>query len=85
MWTLKSFSLVTYLLLCLAANKLYGQNFTVIDTLPDGAYGTAAWGDFDNDGYKDLAYLTQALPNVTSGNYGGDHWLASFALYALGL
>jgi hypothetical protein len=28
-------------------------------------------------------FLTQALPNVTSGNYGGDHWLASFALYAL--
>jgi len=28
-------------------------------------------------------FLAQALPNVTSGNYGGDHWLASFALYAL--
>lgn len=27
--------------------------------------------------------LKKALPNVTSGNYGGDHWLASFALYAL--
>jgi hypothetical protein len=30
-------------------------------------------------------FLNQALPNVTSGNYGGDHWLASFALYALSL
>jgi len=30
-------------------------------------------------------FLTEALPNVTSGNYGGDHWLASFALYALSL
>lgn len=29
-------------------------------------------------------FLSQTLPNVTSGNYGGDHWLASFALYALG-
>jgi hypothetical protein len=28
-------------------------------------------------------FLTNALPHVTSGNYGGDHWLASFALYAL--
>ena len=30
-------------------------------------------------------FLTKALPNVTSGNYGGDHWLASFAVYALSL
>jgi len=29
-------------------------------------------------------FLQKTLPNVTSGNYGGDHWLASFALYALG-
>jgi len=28
-------------------------------------------------------FLKSALPNVISGNYGGDHWLASFALYAL--
>jgi Protein of unknown function (DUF2891). len=28
-------------------------------------------------------FLTGVLPNVTSGNYGGDHWLGSFALYAL--
>jgi hypothetical protein len=28
-------------------------------------------------------FLTEALPNVTSGHYGGEHWLASFALYAL--
>ncbi len=30
-------------------------------------------------------FLKATLPNVTSGNYGGDHWLASFALYALGI
>jgi len=30
-------------------------------------------------------FLRNALPNVTSGNYGGDHWLASFALYALSI
>jgi hypothetical protein len=28
-------------------------------------------------------FLTRTLPNVASGNYGGDHWLATFALYAL--
>ncbi|MEO5997421.1 MAG: DUF2891 domain-containing protein [Chitinophagaceae bacterium] len=28
-------------------------------------------------------FLQSALPNVTSGNYGGDHWLASFAVYAI--
>jgi hypothetical protein len=30
-----------------------------------------------------LHHLSAALPNVVSGNYGGEHWLASFALYAL--
>ena len=28
-------------------------------------------------------HLQSALPNVVSGNYGGEHWLASFAVYAL--
>ncbi len=28
-------------------------------------------------------FIQTTLPNVTSGNYGGDHWLATFALYAL--
>ena len=28
-------------------------------------------------------HLTTALPNVVSGHYGGEHWLASFAVYAL--
>ena len=27
--------------------------------------------------------LAAALPNVVSGEYGGEHWLASFAVYAL--
>lgn len=30
-------------------------------------------------------FLKTTLPNVISGNYGGDHWLASFALYALSI
>jgi hypothetical protein len=28
-------------------------------------------------------FLQKTLPHVTSGNYGGDHWLASFAVYAI--
>ena len=28
--------------------------------------------------------VDSALPHVTAGNYGGEHWLASFAVYALG-
>ena len=28
-------------------------------------------------------FLTNALPLLFQGNYGGDHWLASFAVYAL--
>lgn len=30
-------------------------------------------------------FIEQALPNVLNGNYGGEHWLASFAVYALSL
>jgi hypothetical protein len=30
-----------------------------------------------------LDHLAASLPNVASGNYGGEHWLASFAVYAL--
>ena len=30
-----------------------------------------------------VQHLSSALPNVVSGNYGGEHWLASFAVYAL--
>jgi hypothetical protein len=30
-----------------------------------------------------LNHLGAALPNIVSGNYGGEHWLASFAMYAL--
>lgn len=28
-------------------------------------------------------FLNKTIPHVTSGNYGGDHWLASFAVYAI--
>ncbi len=30
-------------------------------------------------------FLAHSLPNVVSGNYGGEHWLASFAIYALSI
>ena len=30
-----------------------------------------------------IQHLSAALPEVVSGNYGGEHWLASFAVYAL--
>ncbi len=30
-----------------------------------------------------MNHLSASLPNVVSGNYGGEHWLASFAVYAL--
>lgn len=58
---MKLFTFTTLLTLCISARA---QNFTVIDTLPEGAYGTAAWGDYDGDKFMDLAYLTQAPPNA---------------------
>ncbi|WP_253810267.1 DUF2891 domain-containing protein [Hydrotalea flava] len=30
-----------------------------------------------------IAHLNASLPHITSGSYGGEHWLASFAVYAL--
>lgn len=30
-----------------------------------------------------MTHLQTALPNIVSGNYGGEHWLASFAVLAL--
>ena len=32
-----------------------------------------------------IRHLQASLPNVLSGNYGGEHWLASFAVLAMGL
>jgi len=55
-------SIVLILLLAFLPVKVSAQSFTVIDTLPDGAYGAAAWGDFDNDGFQDLAYILQSAP-----------------------
>jgi hypothetical protein len=57
------------LLLALYVTASHAQNFTIIDTLPAGAYGTAAWGDFNNDGFKDLAYLSQVLPDADCNIY----------------
>jgi len=30
-----------------------------------------------------INHLKASLPNIASGSYGGEHWLASFAVYAL--
>ncbi len=30
-----------------------------------------------------IRHLHASLPNIASGSYGGEHWLASFAVYAL--
>jgi len=30
-----------------------------------------------------IKHLAEALPHVAGGNYGGEHWLGSFAVYAL--
>lgn len=30
-----------------------------------------------------IKHLNASLPNIATGSYGGEHWLASFALYAL--
>ena len=31
------------------------------------------------------SFIEEALPNVLGGNYGSEHWLATFAVYALSL
>jgi hypothetical protein len=31
------------------------------------------------------SFIEDALPNVLGGTYGGEHWLATFAVYALSL
>jgi hypothetical protein len=30
-----------------------------------------------------IAHAQAALPHISSGNYEGEHWLASFAVYLL--
>jgi hypothetical protein len=37
--------------------------------------------------FMDLAtkHITGTVPQIASGDYAGEHWLASFAIYALGL
>lgn len=53
----------------LSTTQLSAQNFSIIDTLVSGAYGTAEWGDFDNDGYMDLVYISQVLPTAACKIY----------------
>jgi hypothetical protein len=60
------------LMLSLFFNFSKGQTFTLVDSVPDGAYGTAAWGDFNNDGFKDLVYISQVLPDAACKIYTFD-------------
>jgi hypothetical protein len=48
-------------------------------------YGIARHFPGNRDRLYQLAnrHLTEALPHVASGDYMGEHWLASFAVYAL--
>ncbi len=57
----------------------------------DGLNLSRAWcmqgiaGRINNNHLRQIAneHLSAALPQVASGNYAGEHWLASFAVYAL--
>ncbi len=42
-------------------------------------------GDPRKEAYRRIAveHITVTLPNIASGSYEGEHWLASFAVYAL--
>lgn len=42
----------------------YSQTFVKADSLIKGAYGAAAWGDFDNDGRKDIVYISQTIDTI---------------------
>lgn len=48
------------LVLLLVPVNLQAQHFVKADSLQKGAYGAAAWGDYDGDGRKDIAYIAQA-------------------------
>jgi len=48
-------------------------------------YGIARHVDQNQEAIKQLAHhhLEAALPHVASGDYAGEHWLGSFAVYSL--
>jgi hypothetical protein len=56
-----------FLLFALLLNSVLvkAQTFTLVDSMRQGAYGTAAWGDYDGDGRKDFVYIAQTM-NVDS-------------------
>lgn len=54
-------SVPAFLLILSCSLSAKAQQFSVMDSLPVGAYGTAAWGDYDGDGRKDLVYITQTM------------------------
>lgn len=57
--------IVVFVSLLLASVLAKAQTFTLVDSVPLGAYGAAAWGDYDGDGRKDLAYISQSM-NIDS-------------------
>lgn len=65
---------------CCSTLSLHAQHFVIADSLEAGAYGTAAWGDYDADGKKDLVYITQTLlpntPNIFSIYHNNNGTLA---------
>lgn len=50
----------------------------IASSLPEGHHLKKL---FDKRAQK---YLDDTLPEITKGGYGGEHWLASFAIYAMG-
>lgn len=61
--------IIISIFISILAFNSFAQNFNIIDTLPTGAYGTAEWGDFDGDGFKDLVYISQVLPTAACKIY----------------
>jgi hypothetical protein len=49
----------------------------IAQQLPEGHKWKKLFTDKANE------FLTKTLPNVSTENYGGGHWLASFAVYAM--
>lgn len=62
-------NIIALIFVNLLFGQSYSQNFTLVDSVPEGAYGTAAWGDFNNDGFKDLVYISQVFPDAACKVY----------------